>query len=82
MADPRTLLAAVLGVALGVLCLVYPEALIRAQTVGRLPHDAGGEYGRSEGGPGGSSARIRWLVRLLGVVALAGGGYFALAALS
>ena len=71
MVDLRTLLAAVLGVGLGALLVAYPEAVIRAQTAGRLPHDQGGEYG-------GSSVPDRWrrLVRLLGVVVLVVGVYF------
>jgi hypothetical protein len=77
VADLRTLLAAVLGVGLGALLLAYPEAVIRIQTAGRLPHDRGGEYGSA------SSAPDRWrrLVQLLGVVVLVTGVYFGATAL-
>ncbi|MFB6161584.1 MAG: hypothetical protein ABEJ61_10490 [Haloferacaceae archaeon] len=76
MPDLRTLLAAVLGVALGAVCLAFPDAVLRAQTAGRRPHDAGGEYG-SAGTP---PARWRRLVRLFGAVAVLAGGYFAVTA--
>ncbi|MFB6353108.1 MAG: hypothetical protein ABEJ92_03390 [Halobacteriales archaeon] len=74
MADPRTVLAAALGVGLGLVLLAFPAAVVRVQTVGRLPHDRGGEYGRS-----GEPPR-RWLlvVRGLGaVLVLVGLGFAA-----
>lgn len=77
MADLRTLLAAALGIGLGVLFVVYPQAVIRVQTVGRLPHDRGGEYGEDAA----STDRWQWVVRLLGVGVLAAGVYFGATAL-
>lgn len=72
MVDLRTVLAAVLGVALGVVLLVFPSAVVRAHRVGRLPHDHRGEYGSS-------SVPERWrrLVQVVGVGLLAAGLYFA-----
>lgn len=72
MVDVRTVAAAVLGLGLGALCVVYPEAVIRVQTVGRMPHDRTGDYGEDAAAPD----RWRWFVRLVGVVALLAGGYF------
>ncbi|MDY6819907.1 MAG: hypothetical protein SVG88_14700 [Halobacteriales archaeon] len=73
MADLRTLLAAVLGIGIGVVCLAYPEAIIRAQTAGRMPHDRSGEYGTDAT----TADRWRRLVQLLGLGAVIAGGYFA-----
>ncbi|GAA0652165.1 hypothetical protein [Salarchaeum japonicum] len=73
MAGLRELLAVVLGVALGVLLVVYPHAFIRIQTLGRIPHDRHGGYG-SDGSPNGW-ARV---VQLLGVACLLAAGYVAL----
>ncbi|MFB6299091.1 MAG: hypothetical protein ABEH65_02400 [Halobacteriales archaeon] len=72
MADLRTLLAAVLGIVIGVLCLVYPGAIIRIQTVGRLPHDRSGEYGA------GATTPERWrrIVQAVGLGVLVVGAYF------
>jgi hypothetical protein len=70
--DLRTTLAALLGVGIGLVLLAYPDAVIRAQTAGRIPHDRGGEYGAETASP----ARWRRLVRLLGVVTLLFGLYF------
>lgn len=77
MADLRTLAAAVLGVAVGVLCLAFPGAVIRVQTAGRLPSDRRGEYGEESPAP----ARWRRLVQGIGVVVLAFGVYFGATAL-
>lgn len=67
--DPRTLLAAVLGVALGLLLVAAPGLVVRAHTVGRAPHDRGGGYGED----GSPSGRVRRLVQAVGVaVALFG----------
>ncbi|WP_327053177.1 hypothetical protein [Halomicrococcus gelatinilyticus] len=71
--DVRTLLAGVLGVALGLALVAFPDAVIRVQTAGRLPDDRGGEYGTGAATP----ERWRRLVQVLGVVFLAGGLYFA-----
>jgi hypothetical protein len=72
MVDTRTLLAAVLGVGLGLLLLAAPETVIRVQTAGRLPSDRGGEYGQE----GEVPARWRRLVRVVGLAVLALGLYF------
>lgn len=71
MADTRTLLAAVLGVGLGLLLLAFPEAVIRAQLAGRTPSGRGGEYGSDRTFP------KRWtrLVQALGVACILLGGY-------
>ena len=74
--DVRTLLAAGLGVALGLLLVAYPDAVVSAQTAGRLPRDRGGEYGTDAA----ASGRVRTLVRGLGVVVTLLGVYFALQA--
>jgi len=70
--DVRTLLAAVLGVVLGVVLVAAPDAVIRVQTAGRLPSDRGGEYGTDSTVP----TRWRRLVQGAGVVLVAGGLYF------
>lgn len=71
--DYRTLAAAVLGVGLGLVLVAYPEGVIRAQLVGRVPGDRHGEYGED-------GERSDWLttaVRVAGVACIAAGGYFA-----
>ncbi|WP_336024338.1 hypothetical protein [Halobellus salinisoli] len=45
MTDVRTLAAAVLGVALGILFVAAPGTIIQVQTAGRLPQDRHGRYG-------------------------------------
>jgi len=70
--DLRTLLAAVLGALLGLLCLLAPEAVVRVHLAGRTRPDRHGEYGDDSVG----SDRLLLLVRGVGVVLLAGGGYF------
>jgi hypothetical protein len=65
----RELVAAALGVGLGLLLVVYPDAMIRSFLAGRSPQGRHGEYG-TEGLP---DEKWRWLVRGLGaVVVLAG----------
>ena len=84
MVDVRTLAAAVLGVALGVVCLVAPGTIVRVQTAGRLPQDRYGRYGEdgTAGGDGAGEADgglpTRWirLVQAVGVVLVVGGAYF------
>ncbi|MFB6156116.1 MAG: hypothetical protein ABEJ22_09490 [Haloferacaceae archaeon] len=71
--DLRTALAAVLGVGFGLALLAYPEAVVSAQTAGRLPRDRGGEYGAGTE----PSGRVRRLVQAVGLVALLAGLYFA-----
>ena len=82
MVDLRTLAAAVLGVALGVVCVAAPGTIVRIQTAGRLPQDRYGKYG--EDGTSGDvtdagGVPTRWLrlVQVVGVVLLVGGAYFA-----
>lgn len=72
MADLRTVLAAVLGVGLGLVLLAFPGTIIRMQTVGRLPHDRDGGYGQAAAPP------RRWLlvVRGIGIGLVIAGGYF------
>ena len=81
MVDVRTLATAVLGVALGVVCLVAPETVVRMQTAGRLPEDRYGRYGE-DGTPGdgdadgGRPARLIGLVRVVGAALVISGAYF------
>jgi hypothetical protein len=76
--DLRAVLAAVLGVGLGLLLVAYPDAVVRAQTAGRLPEDRRGEYGAESG----ASDRVRTFVRAVGVVLVLLGVYFAVSATS
>jgi hypothetical protein len=76
MADARTLLAAGLGVALGLGFLLAPEAVVQLKTAGRTPHDRRGEYG-TETVP----TRWRRLVRLVGAGLLLFGAYLGATAL-
>jgi hypothetical protein len=76
MADLRTLLAAALGLVLGVVCLVAPGAVVRAQTAGRRPTGRDGEYGADA-----APARWRRLVQVVGVGCLLAGCYFGYSAL-
>jgi len=85
MADVRTLATAVLGVALGIVCLVAPATVVRIQTAGRLPQDRYGRYGEdgTSGGDGRADAAdggvpTRWirLVQAVGIALLVGGAYF------
>ena len=75
--DPRSLIAAVLGIGLGLLVVRYPDAVIRLHTVGRLPPDRGGGYGSD----GSAPDRWRWAVRAAGVVFVGAGLYFGATAL-
>lgn len=70
--DIQTVLAAVLGVGFGLLCVVYPTAVGHAYTAGRVPPDRHGDYGTS-------TVPRRWqhLIRLLGVGCTGTGLYFA-----
>jgi len=87
MVDVRTLAAAVLGVALGLLFVLTPETIVRVQTAGRLPQDRHGRYGEDgqRGGSGdaeetgldGVPTRWRQLVRAVGAALILGGAYFA-----
>lgn len=75
--DLRTVLAAVLGVGVGLFLLAYPRAVIDAHLAGRTPRDRGGRYGS------GSAASHRWhrLVQLLGAASILLGLYFGTTAL-
>lgn len=77
MLDLRTLLAAVLGVGLGLVLVAAPDTVVQVQTAGRLPSDRGGEYGQE----GSVSGRTRLLVRTLGVACVVFGCYFGWVAL-
>lgn len=78
MADLRTALAAVLGLALGAVMIAAPRALIRIHVVGRVPGDRGGEYGADSD----YSSRVVLLVRLLGLGVVGLGAYFGAQVLS
>jgi len=71
--DLRTLLAAALGLLLGAVMLVFPDAIIRAYLVGRVPTDRYGSYGDDNALP----TRWRRLVQAVGILVLGGGLYFA-----
>jgi len=73
MVDYRTLLAAALGVGLGVVMLAFPGFVVRVHAVGRVPGDRHGEYGDGDAAP----ERWQWLVRAVGVALVVAGGYFA-----
>ena len=79
MVDVRTLAAAVLGVALGVVCLVAPGTIVQVQTAGRLPQDRYGRYGEDGDSAGEADGGFptRWirLVQAVGVALLVGGAY-------
>ncbi|WP_248897771.1 hypothetical protein [Haloplanus halobius] len=77
MADPRIVAAAVLGVLIGALCILAPEAVARTQTIGRGPPGRGGDYGADRDLP----ARWRRVIQALGVGCLLAGLYFATVAL-
>jgi hypothetical protein len=76
MADLRTLVAAVLGLLLGVVCLVAPGAVVRVQTAGRRPTGRDGEYGTDA-----VPDRWRRLVQAVGVGLVVAGAYFGYVAL-
>ncbi|MFB6196106.1 MAG: hypothetical protein ABEI80_08030 [Haloplanus sp.] len=71
MADLRTLLAAVLGLLIGVVCLLAPGAVARTQALGRTPGQRG-EYGTDAT----RSRRVRRLIRVLGAGCVLAGLYF------
>ncbi|WP_336002945.1 hypothetical protein [Halorientalis halophila] len=66
----RELLAAVLGVALGLGFLAFPGAVVRMYTAGRAP-DRHGEYGDDE-----PPETWQWIARAVGVLLIAGGAWF------
>jgi hypothetical protein len=69
----RESLAAVLGIALGLFLVAYPDAFLRIQTVGRVPGNRRGEYGEDQSFP----RTWRLLVRAAGVLVVAIGLFFA-----
>jgi hypothetical protein len=76
--DTRTVLAAVLGVGLGLVFVAAPGAVLTAYTAGRTSPDRRGEYGSADGG----SSRFHWLIRAVGVAFVCGGLYFGWQALA
>ncbi|WP_137284156.1 hypothetical protein [Halorussus salinisoli] len=74
--DLRTLLAAVLGVGLGLLFVAAPEAVVKIHTAGRRPPGRGGEYGEES-----VAGRWRRLVQAVGIALVAVGLYFGATAL-
>ncbi|ACV46511.1 MULTISPECIES: hypothetical protein [Halomicrobium] len=60
--DTRTVLAAVLGVGLGLVFLAAPGAVRTAYSVGRSPQDRRGEYGSAER----AGRRVHSLIRAVG----------------
>ena len=76
MSALRDALAAVLGVGIGLLCVAYPQVVIRAQSLGRVPRDRGGSYGAESTVP----ERWLWFVRVLGVLTIVAGAYFGVTA--
>lgn len=66
MADLRTVLAAVLGVGLGVVLIAAPGLVVRMHTMGRVPRDRGGKYGADASVPD----RWLWVVRAVGALVL------------
>lgn len=64
MVDLRTALTVVLGAGLGLVLVAFPDLVIRAHTVGRAPHDRGGQYGEE----GSAPDSWRRIVQAIGVV--------------
>jgi len=73
MYETREALAAVLGIAAGLLFVVYPRLVLRVQTAGTRPDRQPGPAGET---PDLSSGWY-WLIRGVGAVMLVGGLYFA-----
>lgn len=71
--DLRTLLAAVLGVALGAVFLVAPGFVVQAHTAWRRPPEKGGDYGASAQ----PADWLRTIVQAVGALLVAFGLYFA-----
>jgi hypothetical protein len=70
--DYRTLLAAVLGVGLGIVFVVSPATIVKIHTTGRRPRDQHGEWGGDDGG----FETYHRLVQGIGVVVILFGLYF------
>jgi len=75
MAGIREILAAVLGIGLGLVFVAAPNFVVAIHTLGRGPHDRHGEFGDSS-----VDEKWLWLVRAIGVVLILGGAYFAYSA--
>lgn len=69
--DPRTVLAGVLGVVLGLFFVAAPEAIVQIHTAGRRPPGRDGEYGDES-----VAGRWRRLVQVVGIALVAVGLYF------
>ncbi|QGA83934.1 hypothetical protein [Halomicrobium sp. LC1Hm] len=69
--DTRTVLAAVLGVGLGLVFLAAPGAVRTAYTAGRSPQDHRGEYGSNER----AGSRYHSLIRAVGAAFVLAGLY-------
>jgi hypothetical protein len=69
--DLRTLLAALLGVGLGLFFLAAPEAVVQVHAAGRRPPGRGGEYGEES-----VAGRWRRLVQVVGIALVVLGLYF------
>ncbi|MFB6104098.1 MAG: hypothetical protein ABEJ57_03295 [Halobacteriaceae archaeon] len=73
MYETREALAAVLGIAAGLLFVTYPGLVLRVQTAGTRPD--------RQPGPTGQTPELGgvwyWLIRGIGAVMLVGGLYFA-----
>jgi len=74
----RELLAAVLGVGLGLFIIAFPDAMIRIHMAGRGPAGRHGEYGED----GSFPRRWRLGVRAVGVIVVLIGLFFASQVLS
>jgi len=72
MVGLRELLTVVLGAALGVLLVAYPQVFVRIQTLGRMPHDTRGRYGEDAENP----LWVR-IVQLVGVACIVAALYVA-----
>jgi hypothetical protein len=70
----RPLITGVLGIGLGMICLLSPETIYRIHTAGRLPHDRHGDYGSG----GASNTNWLWVIRGFGIVIALTGGYIGL----
>lgn len=71
MAGVRELLAAVLGIGLGIVIVAFPQFVVKIHTLGRGPQDRHGEFGTHA-----VEGKWLWVVRAIGVLVLLGGAYF------
>lgn len=72
----RQLLAAVLGVGLGIVFIAVPSLIFHIHTLGRGPHDRHGEFGNAE-----VSGKWRRIIQGVGALVVAIGLYFGYASL-